>query len=491
MKSQAWIKLILLTWLGLLALPGSHQLASAQEAGVGWSAPLNLSNSETQSLYPSLVVDPSGGVHVIWQEEIEDGRIFIRYAGLKDGAWSQPNEILTSPESQAADYPTLAADAQGYLHVVFRGDATLYYSRAYAPLAGSAQSWSEPQALEYAQNYLGRPHLQIDAQDRLHLVYSIGLGGKSGIYYQQSSDGGRNWSEPAVVYRNNRSDRTVDLPRLAVAADGRLHAVWVEADYPETFPPLGIRYAASGDGGQTWSEVVSLADGPYSFPAILTAPTAVPEEEEVHVVYSGTQPDRYKFHRWSADGGQSWLEVLRNTEVGGFQGLPALVSDSSQAIHWLTSASIFKINLDGVYSIHWQAGEWQVSEVLLRNVTPDNNPGDVSAAVGLGNQLHVAVQYPIPSANQGGGSQSEIYYLRQDLSSPRLPGRTLAAPTTPPATPTSSQTVNLAATLPAILNTTPGQAGSPLAALMLGLLAALVVVLLLAWLASLRQRSSR
>ena len=263
-----------------------------------------------------------------------------------------------------------------------------------------AQSWSPPVALEYIQDNIGRPHLQINSVGVLHLVYPILLGSESGIYYMKSSDGGFNWSDPTRIYKNKRADRAIDMPRLAVgaSADGRLHVVWVEFDYPETFPPIGIRYSSSSDGGETWSEATSLADGPYSFPGVITRGA-----DEVHVVYSGTGGDRYKFHRWSADGGATWEDVFRNTEVGGYQGLPALFVDGNQTLHWLTSATIFSIQADALYHTEWKDGIWQPGEVVMQAEAVGQNQGDVAAAISLGNELHVVNEFPLFSEIQPEG----------------------------------------------------------------------------------------
>ena len=71
--------------------------------------PVNLSNSETLSSDPSMAVDPSGVVHVVWSEETDDGRSFISYAQLSEGNWSPANEITGSRDTEIADYPTLAS----------------------------------------------------------------------------------------------------------------------------------------------------------------------------------------------------------------------------------------------------------------------------------------------------------------------------------------------------------------------------------------------
>ena len=470
---------ILLGASAILAIP---ELTLAQQDSSGWSRPVNLSNTDTQSDNPSMAVDPSGRVHVVWSEATNDGRSFISYTKLGEGVWSPANEIITSPNDPTASFPSLAADSLGVLHLVWSGDGTLYYSRAYAPYASRAQDWSRPTALEYAQSYLGRPHLQVDTQDALYLAYPITFGANSGIYITKSSDGGQNWSDPTIVYKNDHSDRTVDIPRLAVSSDGTLHVVWVESNYPESFPSLGIRYAHSNDFGTTWSGPLVLADGPYSFPAILTrAPN------EVHVVYSGTTSDRYKFHIWSADGGRTWAEAFRNTELGGYQGLPALVEDSSGILHWLTSASVFRIHNDSLYHITRQDETWLPGEILLRNEPVEQNLKDVSAAVALGNDLHVVVQYPVASQIQSEGWQDEIYYMHTTLNTPGEPATALANPTP---IPTVASIGTTSATSPEIRPTLTARENlsSPISASMVGIitigslasLALVVVVILLA-----------
>lgn len=455
MKIRTFLNLLVLLLLLSLAF-GLLTRRSARAQSSGWSAPVNLSQSETNSGSPSVAVDPAGTLHVVWSEETEDGRAFIRYSSLQDGAWSAANEIVASPYSEVADYPSLAADSQGYLHLVWRGDATLYYSRAYAPLAGLAQSWSRPQALEEVQDFIGAPDLVVDSQDRLHLIYPINVGGRSGIYAMQSTDGGRTWSDPETVYRNRSSNRLVDQARLAVDANGGRHAAWVEANNPESFPPIGIRYATSLADGLGWSEALSLANGPYSFPGILAS-----SSNEVHVVFSGTGSDRFKFHRWSADGGMNWSETYRNSEVGGYQGLPDLAIDSSGRLHWLTTASVFRANNDCLFHTIWQEGAWTPGEAPLCGVISSQNPYDVAVVVALGNELIVAIQYPIESETQEAGWQFEIYALGLELASERLASRPLAAPTVAPATPTTPDREAMAPTPRPTLVARAWQGGAP------------------------------
>lgn len=414
--------------LGLL----TSRSARAQD-GV-WGAPINLSSSTTQSDMPAIAADPKGVVHVVWIEETDDGRSFIKYSSLEDGIWIPSNEIMTSPSTQEADYLSLAADSDGYLHLVWRGDATIYYSTAYAPIANLPQSWSTPVALEYIQNGIGQPNLAIDPRNGLHIVYGIKSNLSSRINYLKSTDRGKTWSDPKVIYSTERSDRMVDLPRIAISPDGSLNVIWVEYNYPETFPPIGIRYSSTTGAEDAWSKPISLAEGPYNEPGIV-----VRGKNEVHVAFSGTGEVRYKFHRWSNDKGQTWSDIYTDTELGGFQGFPALVVDSKQRLHWLMIGTVFRLpytvstfEKDSLFHTIWLQNGWSAGEVLLSNTSTRNNPRDVAAVITKGNELHVVWTNTFDDDVQPQGWQGEIYYLGAILDSPGLPGVELPTPTTSP-----------------------------------------------------------
>ncbi len=397
-----------------------------------WSRPVNLSESEAQSTYPSIAADPAGGIHVIWEEGEGQDDVIV-YTRREGGRWTKPVDILINPGGGAASYPVLAADAYGYLHVVWKGGGTVYYSHAYAPVAGSARHWSEPKPLTSPDLYLNFPTLSVAPDGVLHAAYAKQIGPDSGIYALRSTDRGEKWSPSTAIYQNPRADRLVDKPRLAAGPDGVVHAVWVESRYPEVFPPLGLRYARSTDGGNTWSQPLVLADGPYDDPAILTL------GRELHVVYSGTAEDRFKFHRWSSDGGRTWSDAWRDPEVGGLLGWPALVADGDRVLHWLMAGSIFEAGTDGLYYTTWSGESWTSGQVLLYHTSRvAQNMANISAAVSLGNELHVVVQVPL-ARKEGGGWQFDVFYLHRPLGASGRPPQTLPAPTERPSpTPTPS-----------------------------------------------------
>jgi hypothetical protein len=437
-RAVLWLcSLLCLGILGISLWPGLP--GYAQVPAGSWDQPTNISNSPSDSNYPTVTADPSGGVHVVWSDIDEDGRSFLSYARLKNGSWIPSNEILTSPVMTIALYPSLGADSQGFLHVVWTDGMNLYYSKAFSDLASSSQSWSDPQSLEYVRNNITTPHLVIDSQDVLHVVYAISIGEDSGIYYTSSADHGRNWSEPVTINKNFRSDIMVEQPRLAIGDQGDFHVVWTEYNYPDTFPGIGIRYARSLTGPVSWENSISLAEGPFRDPTITTL-----DNGQVHVVWSGTQPERYKFHRMSNDRGETWEEIFRNEEIGGYQGYPALAVDSEQGLHWLAVGSDFQTGFDSLAYFQWQAGGWSEGEKTTPNYVSQNNPMNVSAAVASGNELHIVVSYPVENSESSKGYQMEIYYFFRQLNSPRLEPQVISQPTpTSLPTPRSEETAQI------------------------------------------------
>jgi hypothetical protein len=401
---------------------------SALAQSEGWSNPVNISNSAGNSSSPSLAVDAAGNVHLVWIEETEDERQVVMYTTLGEDGWREANDIFISNGSKPIQNVQLLGDSLGNLHIFFYWQG-IQYSRAYAPEAGSARSWSIPQTLIPEENFLSSPNAVITPEGQIHLVFAIEIGDGNGIYYHVSKDDGDTWSDPVLVYANPAADRRVTSPKIAVDGQKQTHIVWVETSYPETYPPLGIRYTSSSDG-VTWGEPHFLAEGPYTDPEILAV-----NESELHVVWSGTATDRFKFHTWSTDSGITWREIWRNDELGGIQGSPALVVDSLARIYWLKVGTVFVLsddafpNKDSLHENIFENDIWSTGTIILNSPTRNQNLMHVTAVISNGNQLHTTVMNPLPTT--GEDYQFDIYYLNKSLDAPSKTIRSLPTATAP------------------------------------------------------------
>ncbi|MGH2535768.1 MAG: hypothetical protein ACRDHL_00035, partial [Candidatus Promineifilaceae bacterium] len=108
-------------------------------AQTGGPAPVPVSQSAADSVEPSLAADSAGGLHVVWCEPVTlEACDTLFYNGSADGvSWSTPVDIIWL-EGERAGHPSLAAGADGRLHLVWSNERQVLYSQAAPASAGAA-----------------------------------------------------------------------------------------------------------------------------------------------------------------------------------------------------------------------------------------------------------------------------------------------------------------------------------------------------------------
>lgn len=132
-----------------------------------WSAPMNISNNLGYSRMPRLVVDGRGAVHLVWHDQVQiSGEYDIYYAERgSDGVWFSPQNISNSPGESM--FPQLVVDGHGIIHVVWSESGTgIYYARR-----ESNGIWSTPQIISRSWGAFG---LAGDRNQGAHLIWENG-----------------------------------------------------------------------------------------------------------------------------------------------------------------------------------------------------------------------------------------------------------------------------------------------------------------------------
>ncbi len=109
-------------------------------------------------------------------------------------------------------------------------------------------------------------------KDRLYAVFTDERSGRPEILLCHSADKGRTWSEPIVVNDDRAGLDPVKGPRnflpvVAVNRDGVVGVSWYHTANPQGNPGWEVRFAASLDGGETWSPSVAVSAQPARYDA--------------------------------------------------------------------------------------------------------------------------------------------------------------------------------------------------------------------------------
>ncbi len=157
-----------------------------------------------------------------------------------------------------------------------------------------------------------------DSPEILYAVWQDERNGDPDIYSAQSADAGQTWTYITRVNHDAPGVGQQNSPDVAVAADGTLHAVWLNS---------GVYYARSTNGGRTWSDEVKINDSSSwaDHPAIAVyTNTLCVAWQDSNFYYVGMD--------CSADGGLTWRSNdLIAPSVGG--ATPDLVVDDTGQVH--------------------------------------------------------------------------------------------------------------------------------------------------------------
>jgi hypothetical protein len=322
-----------------------------------WSPPVEISGSEAHPDLPAITSDGEGQVHTLWSEiaSADTPGSDLLYARRDGKGWSLPAAILQSLEGGVRE-PSLAAVGDRLQLVWSNQKGEILHSYAFAQEAFVAESMSRPQVLSEPGIASSEPEIVGDAALRLHVIFAVPVNEGRGIYYTVSNDG-ESWAQPIQIFDAAEEIWTsVGQPLLAVDEFGFLHAIWLRLPLPGSGPPEGVYYARSLDAGESWSEPVSMADGPYGWPQIKVA-----DGGQVHLVWQEVNGLDTWWHRFSSNAGETWTSPEQITAFGNAGGPARLMVDDRGALHLVGLGQ----DGDGFATLQhaiWDGAQWIRSE---------------------------------------------------------------------------------------------------------------------------------
>jgi len=386
----------------------------------GWTQPQLIFEGRGAINAPSLVADDYGRVHAFWifqaDQQGAQPQQQIYYTRLDQPTW-QVNDIFVSQGTAPSLKSAISRDG---LNLLWGGSL---FARTGLTPGASAQDWTGPDSLE--PDY-PEASLAVAPDGALWMIY--GASSTNELYVQRRNPGTHIWEPPHLLGDPINTGAAPDGTRLAFSADGTMHAVWAEYALPNGWPPIGLYYAQSTDGGQTWSGRHKLAGPNFNQPNVITGPG-----QAVYVAWTGVAGAGQKYFDESLDGGRTWQNqvVVMDQPGGGSEGSPDMAVDAAGNVHMVFSDNGCVWHTSLVNNV------WSAPECLSAGVAANAAIEVPAMALGLGNQLHVLFWT----------DRRQLWYTRltlpiageTPLATPTLPVPTATVPTVT-ASPSPSQT---------------------------------------------------
>jgi len=377
----------------------------SQAQSDAWASPTIFFNVEERGSVqsPILLSDSGGNLHAFWGAAMTEGQPMALYQSrLQDDAWTEPVDVLLSPDGGDVWPFSAHVDEHDYAHVFWSSGGRLWHSMAHVSHLSDARQWSQPVMVPTDQETFTAIAVAQDENGVLYLVY--GNRALDTISLLKSEDGANSWIPISTVYRSASTETWVGYPGIVVAPNGALWVSWREME-PGSGRSKGLAYARSEDGGATWSAQEQLIAGYYfgGFEAV---------GDVMVKKYGGGIGTGGRFVSFSEDSGSSWTEPL-NISSGdgeGAQGI-GLVVDSAEVWHFIveTGMTFARVAWDRE---NWLPPEFVVPRDLMQVCC--TTPGKVTenAAVGIsdGNRIHVFFEQ----------DNSILWYTSRELDAPRL-----------------------------------------------------------------------
>jgi hypothetical protein len=318
------------------------------------------------------VADQFGFAHVFWAEILEDGRYVLLYSRYDGKTWTKPIDIrITGPDSSIRTISPVV-DKDGVLHLMWSEGQVgpAYYSRADAFNALSAQDWQTPRRVDINASRL---EMGIDDAGVIHVAYADVIGSQPGVYYVRSEDGAQTWSTPTWLDPDILPDHAPGSLEFEVDDQGGLHAVWYYIPLDPTGQSDWVRYSHSLNGGRSWSTPFTIAknepgqdDLPSAGPIMITQGTTV------HVIWAGGELN-YRNHRYSTDSGNTWSLPQRIFGDLNGQAFEGMAVDGAGRVHWFGQVRYPQ----GIYHAYWENGQWsKPTMIYLISRSADDPIGD-------------------------------------------------------------------------------------------------------------------
>ena len=289
------------------------RIVTSGDNGKSWSSPITVTDGAVfgSHSFHALHVAPNGDVYVSWLGKPEH------------------DAMMAANEAMPMMKMALVRQEGSNPHAA-HGESTSWITRS----TDGGKTWSPRARVDMGEACpCCRTSLATGADGSLYMAWRhIYPGSIRDVVVARSNDQGATWSDPVRVHEDDwKFDACPHAgPAIATDARGTLHVTWWTGKEGNA----GVFYAQSTDGGKTFSEAIPLGTAQYSRPAHVQLSLA--DSNRVIVVWDdGTKQTPRVVARVSNDGGLHFGDAVAFSDVGRAAAFPVLaVTHDSISVAW-------------------------------------------------------------------------------------------------------------------------------------------------------------
>lgn len=299
---------------------GEIYYTKSTDNGLNWANPINLTNNAGLSSHPSLAIDASNELHLVYEEFNTCWEIFYRKStgGVFSGA---PTKLSGTNDAVT---PMLVIDTNDTVHLVYTEYSAGSSEIIYRKFDGS---WTAPLNMSNSAGLSQSPCLVTDSNNNVHLIWvEDGVTpGNGQILYRRTTAGA--W-QPGVTNVSNTGGHSL-APSIAADSNNDLHLVW------ENRVSAGEILYKKQTGGVFSGSAVNLSSNPGNSyaPSISAGPT-----NTLHITwFDDTAGNKEVLYRNSVNAGLTFRpteNISNSATASAYSNLGLKVGTAGADLVW-------------------------------------------------------------------------------------------------------------------------------------------------------------
>jgi hypothetical protein len=187
-----------------------------------WTASKRLTWTSDKSSAPAISVDSSKHLHIVWCEQIPGNpEIYYKKSTDEGTSWNTAKRLTWNSGSSYS--PSLIVDESNNIQVVWYdwtpGTPEIFTKRS----TNGGMSWTTKR-LTWTSGYSFNPVISTDTSNNIHVVWHDDTPGIPELYYKRSKNGGVSWTLKRLTWTSGYSYS----PTISTDSNNRIHVIWID-----------------------------------------------------------------------------------------------------------------------------------------------------------------------------------------------------------------------------------------------------------------------